>query len=118
VDAEVAHTRHEDVDIAITVDVGHRDARLPADGIRHTGTGGNVLEAVVAFVQVEAIGADVGCEIEIRKPVVVDVPDRDAAAVVVVEIIENVERGVFRKTIRERDACAPRIETLEERSRW
>ena len=114
VDAEVIDATHVEIHVAVAVDVGRGDAGLPADRIGDAGALGHVLEAVVALVQIEAIRAAVGREVEVGEPVVVDVSDRDAAAVVVVEVVQDVERGVFGERVGEADPRAARAQRLEE----
>ena len=60
------------------------------------------------------IRAEIGSEIEIRQPVVVDVADSDACTIVVVEVVQNVERLVFGQAILECDAGRTRREQLEQ----
>src|SRR5207253_11127436 len=60
------------------------------------------------------IGADVGRKVEIRKSVVIDVADGDAAAVVVVEVVQDVEGRVFGERVGERDSRPSRREKLEQ----
>ena len=111
---EIVDTRDVDVDKPVPVDVGHRDAGLPGPRVRDPGALGDVLEAVIALVQVEPVGTDVRGEVEVRQPVVVDVAHRHAAAVVVVQVGEDVECGVVGQPVGERDAGALRGQPLEE----
>src|SRR5207249_2579705 len=69
---------------------------------------------VVALVQVEPVGAEVRREVEVGQAVVVDVADGDAAAVVVVHVVENAERGVVGQPIDERDTGALGSQPLEQ----
>ena len=101
---EIVDARDVDIDVAVPVDVGHRGAGLPARGIRDAGAVGDVLEPVIPLVQVEPVGAHVRREVEVREAVVVDVAHRHAPAVVVVHVAEDVERGVVRQPVDERDA--------------
>ena len=89
---EVVDTRDEDVDITVAVDVGHGDARLPADRISDAGALRDVLEPVIALVYVEPIGADVRGEVQIGQAIVVDVAHSDTAAVVEIQVGQDVER--------------------------
>ena len=115
---EIADRRDVDVDPAVAVHVGHRDARLPTAGAPphppHARPVGDVLEAVVALVEIEPVGAEVRREVEIGQAVVVDVARGHAAAVVVVEVVQDVEGRVFRQAILERDAGRPRRQQLEQ----
>ena len=99
---EVAHARDVDVEMAVAVHVGHRDAGRPPAGPRHARALGDVLEPVVPLVQVEPVGPEVGGEVEVGQPVAVDVARRDAAAVVVVQVVEDVELGTLRQLVGER----------------
>ena len=101
---EIADGGHVDVDPPVPVDIGHRDAGLPALGIRHARLLGHVLEPVVPLVQVKPIGPPVRGEVEIGQAVVVHVADGHAAAVVVVQVVEDVERRVFGEPVDKRDA--------------
>src|SRR5205823_12445624 len=113
---EVVDGRDEDVEVAVAVDVGHGNASLPAYRVGHTGAIGDVLESVVALVDVEPIRANVRGEVKVGQAIVVDVAGRNSAAVVVVQVVQNVERGVFWQPIDERDARATRGKELEKRS--
>ncbi len=117
---EVIDAGDVDVDIAVAVHVGHRHAGLPALGIGHAGVRGDVLEVVIASVQVEPVGSDVRREVEIGKAVVIDVADGDTTAVVVVQVVEDVEGGVIRQAIHERHAGGFGWQGFEERRarRW
>src|SRR5216684_2129462 len=69
VPAEIVDARNVDVDVAVPVDVGHRDAGLPADGIGDPRPLGDVLELVIPLVQVEPVGTSVRGEVEVRQAV-------------------------------------------------
>ena len=43
------------VDVTVPVHVRHRNAGFPANGIRHAGVIGDILESIIAPVQVKAI---------------------------------------------------------------
>ena len=113
---EIAHGGDVDVQAPVAVDVGHGDAGLPAIGICHAGALGDVLEPVVAQVPVQPIGTHVRREVEIGEPVAVHVAYGDAAAVVVVEEVDDVERGILlRHLVDERDARGAGGQKLEQR---
>src|SRR5205807_3970502 len=103
-----------DINVTVAVDVGHRDAGLPGPRVGDTGPLGDVHEPVVALVQVEPVGAEVRSEVEVGQAVVVDVADGHAAAVVVVHVVENAERGVVGQPIDERDTAALGSQPLEQ----
>jgi len=76
--------RHEEVRIAVVVDVGER--RGHAHGIPHGHAGliRDVLELALAVVAPELIASDLIGEVEVQETVAVHVGDGDAVAVVVV----------------------------------
>ena len=79
----------------VLVDVHHGHAADPHMG-RHAGGLGDVLEAEMPPVQVQAARDHVAGEVDIRQPVFVHVRDRHAAAVVqIVEIDDVVDRVVL-----------------------
>ena len=102
VNPQVAHPAHEDVHVAVAVHVGHRDTSLPARRIGDARAHRDVLELIVSLVQVQMVGPEIRREVEVGQSVVVDVAYRNAAAVVVVQIVEDVEARVLGQFIRER----------------
>ena len=102
--AAVVDAGDVDVDLAVAVDVGHGDAGLPSNCISDAGFVGDVLERVAALVSIELVGAKVGGEVQIGEAIAVDITDGDAGAVVVVEVVEDVEVRFFRQRIGEGDA--------------
>src|ERR1041384_2385030 len=70
---EVIAPRDEDVDAAVAVDVGHRDAALPADRVGDAGPGRDVLELKVSLVAVQPVGAQVRGEVDVEQTVAVAV---------------------------------------------
>ena len=112
---EVVDTRDVDVDLPISVDVRHRDARLPAIRISDARFVGDVLELIVPLIAIELVGAEVRREIEIGQAIPVDVAHRDSAAVVVVEVVEDIEVRLLRQRIGEGDAGRSRAKKLEQR---
>ena len=113
--AEVVHARDEDVEPAVAVDIGHRDAALPADRIGDAGSGRDVLEAEVAQVAVQPVSTQVRGEVQVDQSIAIDVSRCDTAAIVVVQIVDDVDRGIFRQCIGERDAARLRRNGREER---
>ncbi len=103
VQPEVVRTRDVDVDFTVSVDVRHRNAGLPGIRIGDAGFAGYILEGVIPTIAIELIGAQVRGEIEIGQAVPIDVAHRDSAAVVVVEIVQDVEVGLLRQRVREGD---------------
>jgi hypothetical protein len=104
VHGEVVHRRHVDVEPPIAIDVGHGDAARPARRAGYPCALGDVLELVVALVEIQPVGTEIRSEIKVRQPVTINVPRRDSTAVVVVEVVEDVEVGFFRKRVDEIDA--------------
>jgi hypothetical protein len=105
VHAEVADAGDIDVEPPVAVDVGHRDPGLPALGVRHTGVLGDILEAEVPRVAIETVGPQVRREVQVRQAVAIDVSGRYAAAVVVVQVVQDVERRIFGQRVDERDTA-------------
>ena len=101
---EEVDARDVDVDAPVTVHVGHGDAGLPPISVGDARLIGDVLELIVALVPVKLVGAEVRGKIKILQPVPIHVPNGDAAAVVVVEIVQDVEVGLLRELVDEADA--------------
>ena len=114
---EVVDAGDVDVQPAVAIDVRHRDAGLPAVRVGDARFLGDVLELIVALIAIELVRAEVRSEVEIREPVPVDVAGGDATAVVVVEVVQGVEVGPFRKRVGERNARCLRLQQLEQRGR-
>jgi hypothetical protein len=102
--------------VPVPVHIRHRGAGRPACASSHARPLGDLLEPVIPLIEIEPVRTQVGREVEIRQAVVVDVADGDPATVVIVEIIEDVELGVFRQLVDERDAGRFGLQQLEERS--
>ena len=116
VHAEIVHARNVDIETTVAVDIGHRDAALPPDRIGDARAVGDVLEPEVAQVAVQPVGAQVRREIQIDQSITVDVAGRHAAAVVVVQVIDDVDRGVGEgQSVGERDPARLRRDNLEDR---
>src|SRR5690606_31908747 len=86
-------SRIADVDVqkAIVVDIHHQYPGGPRL-VAHDSCGlRNVLKLHVSLVQVESVGNHVPGEIDVGKPVVVDVPDGHPTPVIEVPVLEDVE---------------------------
>lgn len=106
--------RDVDIEKSVVIDVHHRCAGGP--GFRRDASfRGDVLEAHVAFVEVQAAGHHVAREKEIDESIVIDVADSYACAVVDVNVSLNVQRIVGRDGVGERDAGLVRTEEPEQR---
>ena len=58
--AEVVDAGDVDVELPVAIDIGHRDAGLPALRRRRRPPVGDVLELIVALIAIELVGAEVG----------------------------------------------------------
>src|SRR2546423_3249738 len=112
--AQVVDARYVDVDLPVAVDVGHGDAGFPTDGIGDARLCSDVLELVVAFVAIELVRAKIRGEVEIGEPITIDIADSDAASVVVVEVVDDVEVGALGQIVGEGDTCPFWFEQLEQ----
>ena len=112
---QVIHTGDVDVEAPVAVDVGHRDAAFPSHRIRDAGAGGDVFEPEVAEVAIEVVRAQVRGEVEIDEAVAIDVARRHAAAIVEVQIVDDVHRGVFGEHVGECDSSSRTPDRFEER---
>ena len=70
----------EQIEVAVTVDVGEHGARGMATGQRDAGSGRDVFEVKVAEVAVQGVRALVARQVDVGKAVAVHVAQRDAAA--------------------------------------
>ena len=102
-----------DVEQPVAVHVGEGDARGPPLAVQARLLG-HVAEAELPFVQVEARAAQVRREHDLRQAVAGEIPQRDAAAVVVVAIGEDVQIAGFGQAVLEADAGIARGEQREE----
>ena len=114
---EVFDARHVDVDAPIAVDVRHRDAGLPAIRVGDARLVGDILELIVPLVPIELVGTKVRGEIKILESIAIDITNSDAAAVVVVEIVDDVEVRRLRQLIDELYAGGLRRQQLKQRLR-
>ena len=114
---EIAHAGHVQVEPAIAVDIGHRDARGPSAAAAHPRALGHVLERVIPFVEIEPVGAAVRGEIQVGQPVAVHVARSNSTPVIEVEIVENVERGVLGQPVLERHTSLFGRERFKQRRR-
>ena len=103
-----------EIEPAIAVHIGEGDAGRPARAVQ-AGLRGDVAEVELPLVQVQPGAAEVRREDNLREPVAGQVPDRDAAAVVVVPVSEDVEVAGFGEAILEADAGITRGEPGEQR---
>jgi hypothetical protein len=111
---EIVDARHIDVDLAIAVDVGHGDAGFPPVGISDAGLPGDVLELIIPFVPIKLVRPDVRGEIQVRKPIAVDIANCDAATIVVVKVVDDVEARLGQR-VGECDASGFGSEKLKKR---
>ena len=115
VQREVGDGRNVDVEMSVAIHVGHRDAGRPARRVAHTGPLRDVLEPEIAGVPIQPVGPEVGREVQVRQAVAINVAGGHAPAVVVVEIIDDVELGRLRQLVDERHTGPLRGEKLEQR---
>jgi hypothetical protein len=101
----------------IAVDVRHGHAAGPSLRPFDPGSVRDVLEPKVAPVEVQPVWAEVRGQVQISEAVVVDVPRRDAATVVVVQVVQDVELAALRQLVDEGDARLLRTQELEQRRR-
>ena len=84
--------RYIDIEKSIAVDIGHGNARAPVGGTGHTGFGRNVFENKISLVEVEfVIPLAVGGKIDIGQAIVVDVAGGHSAAIVVIQVVQDIE---------------------------
>ncbi len=86
-----SHSAHEDVEIAVAVDIGHGYACRPVSGACDAGPFRDVFKSKVALVQVQFVGCLVRSKVDIGEPVVVDVADSDATAIEKIQVFNDVE---------------------------
>ncbi len=112
--ADIAGVAHVDVQQAVAVDVGEGDPGSPEPLTGHTGLPGHISKPVRAQVQVQPVVVQVRREEELRQPVAGEVAERDAAAVVVVAVGEDVQLGGVDQAVLEAHAGVLRGEPGEE----
>ncbi len=95
---------HEEIGIAVVVDVGERRRDTDLVGERHTGCGRDVLEPAAAEVAPELAAADLIDEVDVESSVTIHVGNRHAGAVVVVHGLVRAP-GVLDEAVAERDAA-------------
>jgi hypothetical protein len=81
-----------EIGVPVIVRVGERGAHPDAIGERHTGCGGDVLEAAAAQVAPQRVAADLRDEVNVQPPVAVDVGHGHPGAVVVVRGLVGLRR--------------------------
>ena len=102
-----------DVEPAVAVHVGEGDAGRPPLAVQ-PGLGGDVAEVELPLVQVQPRAALIRREHDLREAVAGEVAERDAAAVVVVAIGEDVQVAGVGEAVLEADAGVARGQQGEE----
>src|SRR6185437_6707188 len=103
-----------DVEVAVAVDIDHGGAGAPALCSRDAAFFRDVFEGAVAFVEEQAIVDHVAGQEDIGQAVVVDIADGYSAAVVEIDIIEDVEGFAVEEGILEVDAGVVFVEPGKE----
>ena len=100
----MAHRRHEQIGVAVVVDVGERTGNR--DGVLHAEAClvGDILEPAVSPIPPQLAAAELGNEEQVRPPVVVDVGGAQPGPVVVVDLLVGLA-SVVDDTGLERDAA-------------
>lgn len=88
---EIPDSADINVEKAVPVDVGHGHARGPIRLTADMGFGGDVFELEISFVKIKLVAPLIRRQIDIRQPVVVDIPDGNACAIIIIEIIQDAE---------------------------
>ena len=83
-DVPLTNGCHEQIGVAVVVDVRERSAHARPVADSNAGTLRDVLETTAAKVAVETVLADLVDEVQIEQPVAVDIRHRDRGAVIVV----------------------------------
>ena len=86
----ITHLAHVNIEPAVAVHIGDGDARFPAAGAAHAGRRGEVCEPAAAAVEVEFVLAGVRGKVQIRQTIVIQVAGCHAAAIVVIEVLNDV----------------------------
>ena len=84
---------------AIAIDIGHHTAAVPAALAFNSGSGTYVFELEFPLIQIQLVRTLIGSKKQIGKTVVVDVTNRHAPAVVVVQIIQNANVLVWEQVV-------------------
>jgi len=100
----VAGVADIDIEPAVAVDIGHDGAGAPHAVLAEAGFCGDIFEVEAALVEIELVLAHIGGEEDIGEPVVVDIADGDAAAVVEVAEEEAVSELAVDHLVIEIDA--------------
>ena len=103
-----------DIEFTVAVNVDHSGAGAPAFLAGYAAFFGNVFEGEIPFVEEEAVVDHVAGEEDIGQAVVIDVADGYAAAVVEINIVEDVEGFAVEDGILEVDVCLVFVEMGEE----
>ena len=100
----VPHGRHEEIGIAVVVDIGKRAPDGDLVRHRYTGIARDVDELVVARVAPELVCPELRQEVEVGTTVAIDVGCADAAAMIVVDELVVLAR-VIHDPVLERDTA-------------
>ena len=110
-----SHVGHIYVEQPVAVHIRHGNPFRPIPFARYACLIGHVFEPEIAPVQVQSVGQRTRREIQIDETVSVHIARSHAAAIVVIQIIENVERRIRRQIVAEPDARILRRKPLEKR---
>ena len=110
-----AHVRYIDIQQAIAVDVDEHNSGRPELRLRSERAIRNILEFEISPVDVQSVLTLVRREVEVRQTVAVEISGRNTATVVVVEVIEDVQRRCGLQLVDEADPRCVRIQQLEAR---
>jgi hypothetical protein len=106
-----------DVRPAVIVHVGDGDACFPIAPAFYTGFCGDVVKMKITFVMIEYTSALVGDEIDIGQTVAIEVCDGNAPAIIIIKVVEDIERVGISDPIFEADAGAVCRQQVEEGGR-
>src|SRR5580765_3467294 len=99
-----ANRRDEQIFIAVVVGIGERGRHADSIWQRDAGLAGDVLEPAPAQIPPELVAADLVDEVDVVQAIAVDVRNRDAGTVIVMNGLV-VLAGVFDDPVHERDAA-------------
>src|SRR5438477_11894577 len=108
-----AHVRYIDIEQSVAVDVDEHNSGRPELRLRSEGAIRNILESEIPLVDVQPVLTLVRREVEVRQTVAVEISGRNTATVVVVEVIEDVQRRCGLQLVDEADPRCLRIQQLE-----